>query len=275
MNYYRSLKTPEHPEEAISLLSKYLATVRYLIPKETESNVNVLWHPDLHLDNVFVDPETRKITCIVDWQGACVAPLFYQSCVPRMVRHDGPVPQDWAVPSRPPDFDTLSDEGKARVDENIESQILHKYYEAMVSKRSPRHWSVLQTDRELQRKPTWLVTGVWENRDLFFLRQSLIEIVAQWDTIRPDEGTECPLHFTEEELALHSKEEENMDGVGQMLKLFRDQGILPVDGMVSPEDYDSARVNCEKFKAIFLNLAKDEEERELFSKLWPYQDQES
>lgn len=58
-----------------------------------------------------------------------------------------------------------------------------------------------------------------------------------------------------------------------MLQLFRDQGVLTVDGMVAPEEYEAAKVNCAKFKEVFLNSTKDKEERELFSKLWPYQDQ--
>lgn len=277
MNYYVSLKDPELPDEAIVLFSKYLKAAPYLIPSNPEAATNVLWHPDLHLDNIFVDPETCKITSIVDWQSASVAPLFYQSCVPRMFRHDGPVQEGWVVPSRPKNFDSLSTEEQARIDQDLENETIHKYYEAMVFKRAPRHWAVLEKQRDvhLKRNPTWLVTGAWENRDLFFLRQSLIAVAALWDRLRPDEATECPIEFTREELDLHAKEDENMTGVGSMLKLFQDQGVLPVDGMVDPEDYETAKNNCRKFKDIFVGLAKDEEEKELFSKLWPYQEQES
>lgn len=132
-----------------------------------------------------------------------------------------------------------------------------------------------QRDIELKRKPTWLANGVWENKDLFFLRQSLIAIAASWDKLRPTETAKCPIEFTPEELALHAKEDENITGVGNMLKLFQDSGVLPVDGMVDPKDYEAAKINCEKFRNMFVGLAKDAEERELLSKLWPYQDQES
>ncbi|EEQ28389.1 phosphotransferase family protein [Microsporum canis CBS 113480] len=276
-NAYASLKDPELPGHALALLSKYLDATPYLVPNDPAARISVLWHPDLHLDNVFVDPETCKITSIVDWQGASVAPLFYQSCVPRMFRHDGPVREGWVVPSRPEDFDTLSEEEQGLIDQDLESETIHKYYEAKVFQRAPHHWEVLKQLRDIQlrRNPTWLVTGVWENRDIFFLRQSLIAIAALWDRLRPDETTEVPVSFTKEELDLHAKEDENITGVGNMLKLFRDQGVLPVDGMVGPEDYETAKINCQKFKDIFIKTAKDEEERELFSKLWPYQDQES
>lgn len=278
MNYYRSIRDHELPRDGLALLAQYMDVAPYLVPPPTDESAtsNVLWHPDLHLDNMFVDPDTHEITRIVDWQSACVAPLFYQSGVPRMFRHPGPVREGWGVPNRPENFDSLSEDEQKKVDQDLESETIHKYYEAQVYKRAPRHWAVLQQRTfPVIRKPVWLVSGVWESADLFFLRQSLILLKNQWDGLFPDHQSHCPINFTEKELELHSKEEENMDGVGQMLVLFRDQGVLPVDGMVKPEDYDVARENCRKFKDIFIGMAEDEDERELFMRLWPYQEKES
>lgn len=273
MNYYRSLKTQEHPDDGLALLTKYMKVAPYLIPRSTNEAVsnNVLMHPDLHLDNIFVDPETLQITRIVDWQSACVAPLFYHADVPRMCTHHGPLKEGWAVPERPEDFDNLSTEEQRKIDDDLESQIFHKYYEAQVYNRSPHYWSVLQNSRiPIIRKPVWLVTGVWEHRNLFFLRQSLMSLFAHWEELFPD--VPCPISFTNEDVELHYKEEENINGVGGLLTLFRDQAVLPVHGMVEPKDYDTALKNSRKFKDIFIGLAKDDEEKELFTKLWPYQE---
>ncbi|OQE94820.1 hypothetical protein PENNAL_c0003G02277 [Penicillium nalgiovense] len=261
MNYYRSLKSKEYPEDGLALLDKYMKVAPYLAPQSTNEagseetpSSNVLIHPDLHLDNIFVDPETLQITRIVDWQSACVAPLFYHANVPRMCAHRGPLQEGWGVPERPEEFDSLSVEEQHKIDDDLESQILHKYYEAQVYRRSPRYWSVLKNMRiPILRKPVWLVTGVWENRDLFFLRESLMSLFARWEELIP--GVPCPINFTNEDVELHSKEEENMDGVGKMLTLFRDESK-----------------NSRYFKDIFIGLAKDDEERELFTKLWPYQE---
>lgn len=83
----------------------------------------------------------------------------------------------------------------------------------------------------------------------------------------------CPIAFTAEELELHSREEENIDGLGRMLALFRDQGVLPVDGTVEPQDYAVASENNRKFREVFVESAGDEAERRLFENLWPYQEQ--
>lgn len=255
------------PSDGLALLTQYMNAAPYLVPPSTDeaatdeaATSNVLWHSDLHLDNVFVDPETCKITCIVDWQSACVAPLFYQSDVPRMFRHPRPV-RGWIVPERPANYDTLSENEKKMIDDNLESETIHKYYEAQVYKRAPRHWAVLhQTTVETLRKPVWLVSGMWENQDLFFLRLSLISLAKYWHEIFPSNQLSCPIEFTDKDFESHSNEEDNMDGIGHMLALFRDQGVLPVDGMADFEDYDTANENSRKFKEIFIGLAKNDAE---------------
>ncbi|KAJ9322920.1 hypothetical protein DTO027B5_2962 [Paecilomyces variotii] len=275
MNYYRSSQSKELPQDGLALLKKYINVAPYLVPPPTAESgyANVLWHPDLHLDNIFVDPSTHQITRIIDWQSACVAPLFYQSCVPRLCRHPGPVREGWTVPDRPEGFEDLSESEKKRIDDDLESETLHKYYEAQVCKRAPRHWEVLQQKAvPILRKPVWLTTGAWENRDLFFLRESLMELMADWEELFP--GVACPIEFSSEEVELQTKEQENISGVGRMLTLFRDQAVLPVDGMVDPKDFEVARENCTKFKEVFVRLGKDDNERELFRNLWPYQEPE-
>lgn len=138
-------------------------------------------------------------------------------------------------------------------------------------KRAPLHWAVLKKPAiPILWKPVEIVSGVWENRDLFFLREALVDIVAQWSEIFPD--STCPISFSSEEAELHFKEEGNVNGVGRMLLLFREQAVLPIDGMVKPEDHDLAVENNRKFRDIFMGLAKDEEEMELFKNLWPYQE---
>ncbi|KAF1851151.1 uncharacterized protein K460DRAFT_28798 [Cucurbitaria berberidis CBS 394.84] len=273
MNYYRSPKDPELPEDAIHLLAKYEQVAPLLTPASNDesSATKLLWHPDLHLDNVFVDPVSHKITSIVDWQSAVVAPLFYQSGVHRAFRYYKTVQEGWVMPEKPENFDTLRPEEQKQIDRNLESETIHKYYELQTMKRAPLHWDVLQRSSvPMLRKPVWLVTGVWENRDLFFLRDSLIALVARWNDIF-GEDTPCPIKFSKEELELHAKEEENMDGVGKMLSLFQDQGVLPADGMVQPEEYQTAIENCHRYREVFLNAAQNESERDLYSKLWPYQ----
>ncbi|KAJ5826929.1 Aminoglycoside phosphotransferase [Penicillium robsamsonii] len=126
------------------------------------------------------------------------------------------------------------------VDNDLESQINHKYYEAQVYKQSPRYWFALEDNRiPIIRNP------LWKNRDLFFLRKSLMSLFADWEELVPD--IPCPIKLTIEDVELHSMEEENINGVRKLLTLFRDEALLPVDGMIEPKDYDTAQKNSRKF----------------------------
>ncbi|KAJ1709623.1 kinase-like domain-containing protein [Aspergillus flavus] len=245
MNYYRSMEDQEHPEDGLALLTQYMDAASYLIPSSDDeaASSNVLWHPDLHVDNVFVDPDTHEIKSIIDWQSACVAPLFYQSGVPRMAQHTGPVREGWVVPQKPGNFDSLSEEEQNEIQKNLESETMHIYYEA-------------QKTVPIMRKLVCLVTGVWERRNLFFLRQSLIVLAAYWEEVSSDSGLTCPVQVTKTDLELYSEEEENIDGVGQLLTILHDQALLPHDGMIRSEDYEAAVKISQKIKEISLGWLK-------------------
>lgn len=60
LNYARSRVESEQPEEMLELLDKYLKLTPAMIPPPTPDDIDAstLWHPDLHLDNLFIDPDT-------------------------------------------------------------------------------------------------------------------------------------------------------------------------------------------------------------------------
>ncbi|KAL2808319.1 phosphotransferase enzyme family protein [Aspergillus granulosus] len=274
LNYYISSESIETPSNGVALLSQYMNAAAYLIPPPADdASLKVLWHPDLGLDSVFVDPETQQITSIVDWQFACVAPLLYQSGIPRMFQQSDHTTEDMTLPERPANFESLSDAEKRDIDNELEHENMHKYYEAMVYKQSPCHWAVLSNPSvRALREPISFVTKAWEKNSLFYLRQSLISMAEKWDELFPETGLPCPIRFTDGDLEVHQKEKQNMQGVGAILALLRDGAVLPSDGMVEPEDYEMACRNNRKFKEVFIKGAEDEAERELFTKIWPYQE---
>lgn len=80
MNFHRSIDSPQTPSGYVDLLEKYIALSPYLasLPEPP----NRISHPDLHLDNIFVDPDTFRITSIIDWQQA----IFPQSLCSGIIR---------------------------------------------------------------------------------------------------------------------------------------------------------------------------------------------
>ena len=277
LNYHRSSTEPELPEEVLSLLDRYLQLAPAMVPPPGTDDTHspTLWHPDLHLDNVFVDPHSKKITRIIDWQSAAVMPLFYQCGIPRMFKHPGTVSDGWAISKLPEDYDTLDENEKVKIDSARKSETCHKYYEAETKSRNPPHWAALQVNNaQVRREPSRLVVNIWEDRDVFFLRRSLLEIIEHWPILCPESGP-CPVGFNEQELALHATEEESMSNVGEILRLFRDNWGLPPNGMVDPAEYDQVRDAVMELRDSFVESADNEVDRELFARLWPYRDTDS
>jgi hypothetical protein len=241
-------------------------------PGAEDTHSPTLWHPDLHLDNVFVDPESKQITRIIDWQSAVVLPLFYQCGISRMFKHPGAVLDGFAVSELPENYDTLDESEKAIIDSSRKSETCHKYYEAETKGKNPRHWAALQLENaEVRTEPSRLVVNVWEDRDIFFLRRALLAIVEQWSDLCPGSGP-CPVSFNGQELSAHAAEEESMSNTAEILRLFRDSWGLPPDGMVDSAEFDRIRTAVMELRESFIGSADNDAESEQFARLWPYQD---
>lgn len=54
----------------------YIKVAPFLPRKDTELSKTVLFHPDLHADNIFVNPDRpTEILSIIDWQAVNLSPL--------------------------------------------------------------------------------------------------------------------------------------------------------------------------------------------------------
>lgn len=98
-----------------------------------------LWHPDLHLDNIFVDPESQQITRIIDWQSAAVMPFFYQCGIARIFWHSWGLPGNGMV--EPSQFEEI----RAAVEELKESFIAEAREDA---EKAVRIWPYQDRDTD-------------------------------------------------------------------------------------------------------------------------------
>lgn len=274
MNYARSVTEPELPGDMVDLLDRYLRLAPAMVPPLTldDTHSPTLWHPDLHLDNVFVDPKSKKITCVIDWQAVAALPLFYQCGVPTMFRHQGPMSDDMTVwPKYPENYDSLEQDEKEKISNLIKSESLHKNYLAITRDKNRRHWAALQSHDDERIQPIRIVQSAWEDFDVFFLRRALIRITNRWRDLCPSAGP-CPVSFNEQEMTLYRHEEENWEYVSEILRIFRSNWGLPPNGSVESARFDEIQTELAQLKAAFIEAAENEEDRFLAEKLWPYQD---
>ncbi|RHZ50978.1 hypothetical protein CDV55_103165 [Aspergillus turcosus] len=250
MNFQRSPEEPETPSDYISLLQRYTKLAPFLVPPSSGSEQTItISHPDLHLDNIFVDPRTNHITSIIDWQHASASPIFLQRSFPQMLEL------------------SRNQQAERQV---IEKRLLEFYSEALRS-MDPFRWKVLSEPfRAIRTDPISLVPCCWDREDLFSLRNAMVTAVAHWDEISNSKA-KCPVEFTEKELEQHQSEMELIEGVSLILHQLHDDGLISLGGMVPPERYEDARKWNDYFKQEFINLAGDEKQKELHAKVWPYQ----
>lgn len=276
MNYFRD-DEPQLPSEMLDLIDKYLLVTPWSSGSAEvvkDLHTSVLWHPDLHLNNVFIDPETNVITDIIDWQCSQVAPLVLQGRIPRMFRHVDPLQPGLILPERTNGYDSLDSEAKQAADKLYESALCQKYYEVLTAKGNPSHYAAIMHNIERKApciEPLQVVCGSWKNREIYKLRSALIRIAESWDGL----GTglaQCPIAFTEEEVKQHDEELENLVYIESITEAFQDEGILPADGRVDPEDFEDLTQLNQVQKERYLSLANDEHEHAIMEKTWPWQD---
>lgn len=158
------------PDEYISLLKRYLKLAPYLVPASNR-DTKTISHHDLHLDNIFVDTLTRRITCIIDWQFASVLPIALQRAFPQMLE---------------PDENNKNSEGQQSDDNNNNNNNNNDndtlaHYNNLLRASNPTRWAILNnSDKYLPTKtnPINLVPMCWERENIFRLRHSLISIVG-------------------------------------------------------------------------------------------------
>ncbi|PKY06695.1 hypothetical protein P168DRAFT_295685 [Aspergillus campestris IBT 28561] len=92
------------PQEYLELLRKYQSIAPYLLPRELGRPT--LRHPDLTPSNVFICPDTFKVTSIIDWQHTFITPLVLAAGYPRLFENPDPEPPTGLIPPKyPPEYD--------------------------------------------------------------------------------------------------------------------------------------------------------------------------
>jgi hypothetical protein len=220
---YRSISTPEHPDEYISLIERYLQLVPDLLPDLSRTTLS---HPDLHLDNIFVDPDTKKITCIIDWQSASVSEPVFQESMLLML-----------TPLSP----RKTREGEESVpDENADrTNHLLAHYRHLTQLEYKTGTETAKPNIEPSHplaEPTSLLTGCWTRNDLYSFRHKLIYIAATWGKGGIDADIPCPLGFSQKELDDHGEELELLEVLREALTILQDVHKIPLEGRVRRED---------------------------------------
>ena len=255
-------------------LHDYIKVIPFLSPEDTELSKPVLWHPDLHTDNIFVNPDRpTEILSIIDWQAVNLSPLFLQVSHPAIVEFDGPIPVGLGSINLPSNYDNLSPEEQLEARKLRAAQSLYKLYDIELIQQSPNTSRALQFKDSLAGQITGLAGSLFSDGEVA-VQGMLIKLEEEWSTyIGP--SVSCPLSFTAQHKEQQRDDEAKwVSGVELMEEFLNKVGVCQGwDGWVNHNNYEYFKCRLEECQEQFLDAhSATDEERSQWESVWPFRD---
>ncbi|KDR84192.1 hypothetical protein GALMADRAFT_205913 [Galerina marginata CBS 339.88] len=267
----------------ISLLNQWLSLAPAVLPSP-EYCQPTLSHPDLHAANIFVNDESMSVTGIIDWQGACVRPLF-ETPIPQFVDVDtsnliyAKLTTD-DLPVFPDNFDAMSDAQKLEALAEMTQIASKACLLGLVSRTHPALYASLRLlQMEYLRRTIYYSSYSWAD-GLPLLEQTLMSLTAAYGGYIPvnPESPICPLSFSEADVRRHETEFKDIIHAEEWLDshattLLKTYGFTVYkDGSVDEEAFEEARKKADEcFVDILTTIARErgKESAERFRHHWP------
>ncbi|KGO76261.1 Aminoglycoside phosphotransferase [Penicillium italicum] len=263
--------TAQRKQEA---LQNFLKVVKFLSPKDKEISKPVLWHPDLHGDNIFVNPDQpTEILSIIDWQAVNLSPLFLQARHPALIEFEGPIPEGLQSISLPNNFDELSPEEQLEAKKLRAAQSLYKLYDIQMMQDCPEIAAALKFKNSLAGQIAGLSGSLFSDGEPV-VQGMLIKLQEEWAT-RVGSSIPCPISFTEEDKEQQRKDEAKWANGVELMEEFLSQvgAYRGWDGWVNHNSYEHFKVQLKKCRDEFLNShTTTSEERSQWEAAWPFTD---
>ena len=269
------------PTHKLSALTNYLKVANHLLPKEESFRASIMWHSDLHANNIFMNPEKlTEIVGIIDWQSVHLSPYFLQVRQPALIEFNGPVPEGLGCIELPENFDELSADEQKAAKLLRSAQSLYKLYDVELRQRNENIFRALQYREMLACKITALAGSIFSDGEPIF-NGMLMAVEREWLNIvgpGPDgrPSVPCPLIFSEQERT-HQSEHEALwiRGVELMEAVLEDLGAYRGwDGWVNHANFESTKAKLESCLEHFLDReTKDSTQRADWINAWPFAEQ--
>ncbi|PWY83649.1 hypothetical protein BO94DRAFT_547313 [Aspergillus sclerotioniger CBS 115572] len=273
-----------HPTKAAkrSVLQEYLKIQQYIVPNDNALNAGILWHNDLHTDNIFIDKANpTQITSIIDWQAIPIIPMFLIAHHPSLIEYDGPKPERFIQPRLPDNIDNLSPQERKAAKELHLSQTFWLYYETQVFKESRDLIHAFKYEDTLQSELMSLIGSIFDDGETH-VQKLLSEVSTEdiWKQIvgKDEHGSprvSCPLKYMKSELEMQRETYAKwMRDVERKARVLEEIGVYTGwNGAVSPGEYEEAVRRLCLAKERFLDReARTPEERVEWERVWPFED---
>ncbi|KAF1842081.1 kinase-like protein [Cucurbitaria berberidis CBS 394.84] len=269
----------QDPQDHLKLLEYYQLLTPHLLPKNPAHPFNqpMLRHPDVTPGNIFIIPETGRLSCLIDWQHAIVQPRLLAAGYPRAFENpDDVLSPELVGPKLPENFTSLQADEQAAARDLYRRRLLFFSYRVLNGHLNQHHIAALRDPLLLGRQMLVDRAGrQWEG-NLVTLKGAIIRAVQFWEHLPDVADTECPVRFDQTELDKFIEIEDDWLKMSVAVEQWRQRVCnMTEEGWVRNEDYEEAKKKLEELREeIRLQCEGDEEDIQAFRTGWPFRDRE-
>lgn len=219
-------------------------------------------------------------TSIIDWQAVPIYPMFLIAHQPSLVEYEGPRLNGFVQPTLPENFKTLDPEAQKAAKDLFLAQSLWLTYEIEIQRAAPQLLHTFRHRETLAGQILGIIGSIYDDGEPYM--QSLLADITKelvWkEVIREDENgnlsVPCPFRYSEQDMAKQKMEFAKWEkDVERKTRVLDEIGVCyGWNGAVSPRDYDEVARRLAAEKQNFLvHESRNEQERALWEKVWPFQ----
>jgi hypothetical protein len=251
----------------------YLDLLKYLLPTDQKISSAHLWHDDLHVANIFVDPaEPTKVVGLIDWQSTEISPLYFHARQPHIIDYVGPPINGLERPEPREDLDELGPSERESANTLYLQQSLCSLFSTLTHGRNPRLYAALQFQHTQKYLLLVLARNLLIDGEASYLAQ-IAELESTWTEFSGEDGSTYPFAFSDKEREeLEADVEGVVRGMEAMRSIRESLGeLFPEQGIVKPDNYEEALDALSQMKdQVISAFATSAAEREAWEKSWPF-----
>jgi hypothetical protein len=219
-----------------------------------------------------VDPNSpSNIVSIINWQSTDLAPLYFQGQQPQFIDYKGPAVAGIERPTLP-DTKGLEPEEKKLVMTDLWDRTMCSVYNNYVYRDTRRIYDALEFQQTDAYTLLLLARNLLLDGEVSYIKQ-IIGLKETWHSLPSSPTQPYPFSFSPEELSELETNYEAWKLALETMDRVRDAvgPLFPEDGAISTELYDeSLRALTQVRDAVIEENAKDEREREVWRREWPF-----
>ncbi|KAH7381697.1 hypothetical protein BKA66DRAFT_570821 [Pyrenochaeta sp. MPI-SDFR-AT-0127] len=260
-------------------IREYSCVLPLIVPRDDAYNASILWHNDLHSNNIFVNKDCpTEITSIIDWQSVHLSPAFLHVHYPSLIEYNGPILNGFKKPELPSNFADLDPVAKENARSLHMAQSIWGLYQIFTQKQAPDLLRTLRYRDTLPSQIMNLIGSVFDDGEPYIqnLLSRLTEPEIWKKVVKDNDQVPCPLVYSDFEMSQQRDELARWErDVERKAQVIEEVGAYTGwDGAVLPEEYSTMSEKLKNARERFLDReSKTPEERKQWASAWPFTDE--